>query len=57
MLSESQWHIADYCECGAIIWEMEGKTKCPDCSCLSEDELIDIYETNFPRSGYTISNV
>jgi uncharacterized Zn finger protein (UPF0148 family) len=38
MHSEEQWQIKDYCECGAIIFEMDGETRCPDCSCNLTDE-------------------
>ena len=31
--SESQWEIFGECECGATVWEMNGKFNCPDCIC------------------------
>ena len=31
--SESQWEMFGECECGATVWEMNGKFNCPDCIC------------------------
>ena len=42
MLSEEQWEITDYCECGAIIFEMDGECQC-DCSCDEDNEELTGY--------------
>ncbi|GAG33205.1 unnamed protein product [marine sediment metagenome] len=43
MISEEQWEIEDYCECGAIIFIMDDEHKCPDCSCNEDNEKLTGY--------------
>ena len=41
MNSEEQWQIDGYCECGAIIWEMDGEYRSPGCICNRMDTLVE----------------
>ena len=39
--SEEQWQEVSTCQCGAAVYKMGDRYRCPDCCCNDEDENPD----------------